>query len=71
MPDKLKHVGENLTDEQAEELLFLILLAITEYGGTRRDMTLGDFAEDVAMSMNRTTDNADKYRKHIEINLEG
>lgn len=62
--------GENLSDPQAEQLLELILVAITEYGGTKRDMPIGDFVEDIAMSMDRTTDRADQLRRLIGINLE-
>jgi hypothetical protein len=61
--------GENLSDAQAEELLFLILIAITEYGETKRDMTLEDFVEDVAMSMDTTSDRADDFRREIGENL--
>lgn len=55
-----------LSDEHAEQLLELIHIAITEYGGTFGGVTLREFAEDVAMSMDKTTDRADQLRQWIE-----
>lgn len=55
-----------LTDTQAEQLLELILVAVTEFGETSTDMTIGDFAEDIAMSMDTTSDRADELRREIE-----
>ena len=63
--------GENLSDNQAEELLFLILIAVTEYGRTSRTMTIEEFVEDIAQSMNVTTDRADSLYREICENLEG
>ena len=57
--------GAKLEDRDAEKLLELIYVAITEFGGTDPSMTLRDFAEDVAMSMDRTTDRADSLRVMI------
>jgi hypothetical protein len=60
----------HLSDKNAEKLLELIYSAVTEYGGVRANMTLQEFVEDVAMSMQPTTDRADLLRKEIETNLE-
>ena len=54
-----------LTDKKAEELLELILIAVSEYGGTDKTMTIEDFVEDIAMSMDRTSDRADQLRRAI------
>lgn len=58
--------GEKLHDADAEKLLELIWVAITEYGSTDPHITLREFADDVAMSMDRTTDRADSLRVMIE-----
>jgi hypothetical protein len=54
-----------LTDQDAEQLLKLIWIAITEFGGTDPHISLRDFAEDIAMSMDHTTAIADSYRVMI------
>jgi tetrahydromethanopterin S-methyltransferase subunit B len=61
--------GQNLSNNQAEELLFLILIAVTEYGGTSRITSLEEFVEDVTQSMEPTTDRADSLYKEIMENL--
>ena len=43
-----------LTDTKAEQLLELIYIAVAEYGDSA-DMTISEFAADVAMGMNETT----------------
>lgn len=54
-----------LTDTKAEQLLELIYIAVAEYGDSA-DMTISEFAADVAMGMNETTNRADELRKLIE-----
>lgn len=63
MSDNTEYVC--LSDSQAEKLLELIWVAITEYGSTDPNMSLRDFVEDVAMSMDTTTDRADMLRTMI------
>jgi len=53
-----------LTDTKAEQLLELIYIAVAEY--TTADISISEFAADIAMSMNRTTDRADELRQKIE-----
>ena len=53
-----------LTDTKAEQLLELIYIAVAEY--TTEDISISEFAADVAMSMNKTTDRADELRQKIE-----
>jgi hypothetical protein len=54
-----------LEDDEAEKLLRLILKAVTQFPDYE-NMTLSDFVEDIAMSMDVTTDKADQYRRAIE-----
>jgi hypothetical protein len=58
--------GENteLTDEYAEQLLELIYIAVTEYDSAT-DVPLSEFVEDIAMSMDVTTNRADELRQMI------
>lgn len=57
-----------MTDKQALELLRLLHAYVTEYGsfGSCEDMRLSECAEDLAMSMDETTDEADQLRREIE-----
>lgn len=54
-----------LTDTKAEQLLELIYIAVAEYGSCA-DMKISEFAADVAMAMNETTNRADELRQKIE-----
>ena len=55
-----------LVDGAAEELLRLILLSTMEFDGYySADMRLSDFVQDIALSMDVTTVNADLYCKQI------
>jgi len=54
-----------LTDTKAEQLLELIYIAVAEYGSCT-DMKISEFASDIAMAMNETTNRADELRQKIE-----
>lgn len=56
---------EFMTDAECEELLRLLHKYVTEYGSCS-NMTVSEMAEDLAMSMDVTTDAADQYRREIE-----
>lgn len=60
-----------ISDIEAEQLLVLIDKAVDpETGdGYPGDITLESFVEDLAMSMDPTTDNADRARANIQANL--
>lgn len=55
-----------MTDAQATELLRLLHAYVTEYGSCSNDVTISDVAEDLAMSMDETSDEADRLRRDIE-----
>ena len=61
MPDP----AHELTDSKAEQLLELIYIAVTEYGSCA-DMPISEFASDIAMAMDVTTNRADELRAAIE-----
>lgn len=52
-----------MTDAQALELLRLLHVYVTLYDN--REMTISEVAEDLAMSMDVTTDEADRIRQVI------
>lgn len=54
-----------MTDAECVELLRLLHKYLEEYGYSA-DSTVGDIAEDAAMSMSETTDEADELRRKIE-----
>jgi len=54
-----------LTDTKAEKLLELIYTAVSEYGSCA-DMKISEFAADIAMAMDETTNRADELRQLIE-----
>ncbi len=56
-----------MTDAEKEQLLELIAEYIQDTAISER--LVSDFAEEVAMSMDVTTQNADKYRYYIESTL--
>lgn len=53
------------TDKNAEELLILLEAYVTEYESCA-DMKISEVAEDLAMSMDVTTDRADSALRNIE-----
>jgi DNA-binding transcriptional ArsR family regulator len=56
-----------MTDEEAVKLLRLLHQYVMEYRDVLlRHMTVSELAEDLAMSMDTTTDEADKLRREIE-----
>ena len=54
-----------LTDKKAEKLLELMYIAVAEFGSCA-DMKISEFAADIAMAMDRTTNRADELRRRIE-----
>lgn len=59
----------DFTDRDCEELLQLLhkyLHDTDTLQGGLEDLTITALAEDLAMSMDYTTDNADRYRREIE-----
>lgn len=65
MSERIAGDAHFLTDGKAEKLLELIWIAVTEFGWCA-DMKVSEFAEDIAMSMDETTDRADTLRRLIE-----
>jgi hypothetical protein len=61
----IQHDPVNLSDKEAEELLRLMHKAVTEYDSCA-NMSISEFASDLAMAMDETTDKADQYRREIE-----
>jgi hypothetical protein len=57
-----------LTDKECVELLRLLHKYVSEYGDSA-DMTISEMAEDLAMSMDETTDEADQLRVEIVARL--
>lgn len=57
-------MGDQVTDEECLAFLRLLHKYVTEYGDCA-DMQLSDLAEDLAMSMDHTTDEADRLRVEI------
>lgn len=59
-------------DNHAEELLRLLHLYVHDFdtlSGGIEDLRISELAEDLAMSMDETTDAADRYRREIEETL--
>lgn len=54
-----------MTDNQCVELLRLLHKYVTEYNDCV-DMPISEMAQDLAMSMDRTTVEADQLRREIE-----
>jgi len=55
-----------MTDSECEELLRLLHKYVFEYDPPASNMRLSDMIEDLAMSMDHTTDKADQYRREME-----
>jgi len=53
-----------MTDKEILELLRLVYKYVSEYGDSQ-DMTISEMVEDLAMSMDETTDEADRLRVEI------
>lgn len=63
---------EPFMDNHAEELLRLLHLYVNDpdtLAGGVEDIRISELAEDLAMSMDSTSDAADRYRREIEETL--
>lgn len=55
-----------MTNTECEQLLELLHKYVTEYSSGSPNMEISELAEDLAMSMDVTTDRADFLRSEIE-----